>query len=1430
MDQTDRWLNCTAISTSSITNPVMTTLKPVTSVFFHSQKEIMKFPPNNISESFLSAESQPELRIPCSSVSKCSNAVQSSDLRRVRRTFRNPFSKYVSVSCDKNVSKTQSSREFFGTSVNVFCCKTGQSKNFKYSYKLNTSNNLYKFKSIRLNLNHPFFHKNLSRKKHYMITNSKIQKKTSNLSFGTTKCPVDSESILSDSLNCNYSGGFPQILEADSLITTVEHNDRKSLKPEIYRKSSIRCESRLYKIRIDVQGGGITYPRTCEKCKAIFLSQASYSAHIEKKRCELRISQTQKSLEANPDDSILFVKDIDKYFPRSIGVKYPRTCHKCKATYSHKTSYFRHLKTKRCDQIIYQKKIAENPNYAHENPEPEILDKRPDLFVCPDCNTAYVSKRSLRKHRKKTCKNRKVSFIPCVHPGCEINFHLQLSMIRHLADAHGVDLQIQRKNFANYDHFLEWKKFEERRTFTMLTKRRGDYIQAGKKSQYYSCMFNVQERKTLPDRKYKHAHSKGNLVNTYCPARVDTLEGPDGVEVTYYSYHNHELNPENLRYCKWNDETKDLISKMIENKVPVSKIKAELSSNTMNSDIPVPLKEHYITARQIYRLKYDLSAKMKINKKDALSVQLLVNELVADKPDSILVFKPQGKPVELGEVPKEQLSAPYLFVLGIQQERQRVELINSCRKVLCINIEHFPKMYNFSLMSFFIQDEFSEGYPIAHFITNRLDSNTLTSLFSIFKANNPYFELNAFMTEDNHILYDAFLQVFDRKPIHLLCKMDVNASFLKQLNEKVENSELVAEMHSSLMAALEENDIETFKTMLSSFLSKYEEISPNFCKHFSSRYAKKAESWAMCFRNLPYAAADSSEFCKVFRRKIKFAYRLQKANRRMDDFINVILKTDRFFHLAVIYKRSTNEVPHIEGIESLSRHAEGLLISDESVTAVTVSKSKFKVKSDDKEDSYYTVSVLLDKCSVPTACYIQCHKSSCHPLCCHMYSCNCPDQNSLCKHIHKVHSLNKQNPNQPKSDKLNESDESDCELDFSTVLKKAAVPPPEMTEEQRLLAVAKKAVRELETRLANPKSAPLSHHINITLSSLASECDRLIHRPEMPKVVKMPTPVILKEPTVVIVKEPTPVTVKEPNAKTVQDNSCPPPSIPSYHHIDHAYTDLTGNKRSQKADPPQSSPVPKKTIKLDNVAKPQPAKVKQIRIPLKCYTQLDTVKNFSGSLKLSDSLFKTLFKLGPYNVKLYHLKSLDPDIPDEDLERIQIEVPGFKKGWLYDCVIYSFLTKIAQPHISVKVIDPCVSQLVLRSNGEPVPIESVAHFDRILIPCNPDESHWLLVVVYPAVKLIHFFDPQSTIVEPEYHKFIGFWAKTISKASGIPLKEWQMKSPKHTKQTDNLNCGVYVAWYADQILKNRTTFTSVDIPKFRRYMYECLRVGLVEEA
>lgn len=222
-----------------------------------------------------------------------------------------------------------------------------------------------------------------------------------------------------------------------------------------------------------------------------------------------------------------------------------------------------------------------------------------------------------------------------------------------------------------------------------------------------------------------------------------------------------------------------------------------------------------------------------------------------------------------------------------------------------------------------------------------------------------------------------------------------------------------------------------------------------------------------------------------------------------------------------------------------------------------------------------------------------------------------------------------------------------------------------------------------------------------------------------------------------------------------------------------------------------------------------------------------TPNSFTEPINNVKDIFTCYFKVGPFTVSDLHLKSLDSNISDAEIFILSSVDSDFRNGRLYDNIISAFLFKISCIDPGVCLIDPAISKLVVKEetlNEVLVSLKSFnfSNFSKLLIPLNPFGNQWILLVANAIKKQLLFYDPVSIPLKGIYLDLVIRWVEVLSDKLNDTVSEWKVIVPNHVLQQDNVSCGVFVCWFAERILLEKTTNQSFDLHNYRRYIYNVI--------
>ena len=128
----------------------------------------------------------------------------------------------------------------------------------------------------------------------------------------------------------------------------------------------------------------------------------------------------------------------------------------------------------------------------------------------------------------------------------------------------------------------------------------------------------------------------------------------------------------------------------------------------------------------------------RLHPEDSTSTHLIFKKLQLESYNSIIVYKPQGQPIQTGPSMYDDIDVKKdLFVLGIQTKEQLGMLKQGAQKICCIDSTHSTNKYEFHRTTIMVPDEFNRGYPVGWLISNHADELTLRSFLEEIKKRCP---------------------------------------------------------------------------------------------------------------------------------------------------------------------------------------------------------------------------------------------------------------------------------------------------------------------------------------------------------------------------------------------------------------------------------------------------------------------------------------------------------------------------------------------------------------------------------------------------------------------------------------------------------------------------------------------------------------------
>nr|CAI5845079.1 unnamed protein product [Callosobruchus analis] len=355
---------------------------------------------------------------------------------------------------------------------------------------------------------------------------------------------------------------------------------------------------------------------------------------------------------------------------------------------------------------------------------------------------------------------------------------------------------------------------------------------------------------------------------------------------------------------------------------------------------------------------------------DMVAVALKVKELNANQKNFAFFYKQEG---EVHEVLKKED-----FALGFMNSVME-EKLKRFSNIICMAGTHGTNRKGLDLTIVLIKDDRNTGFPVAFFLTNRVDQAVQEErLGGIILA-------NYFMSDDDPKYYDAWVKIMGNLPKRLLCTWHVVKNWNIQGKKKIKDLILRNEMKKEMKRIINETNEDKFLELVNAYLLKLQIANEEDFVTYLTRYyfqdEERIKMWAHCYRknagiNTNMAIESLNNLLKTNQLKRSARATIEKLLDKIEELVDIKM-----------WKRITAHKK-----EEAARNTVKVVMDAEQF-------GTFLVKSF-KENLNYNVA--LGK-----VCESNCRTLYCRvcKICIHRYRCNCPEymvKNTLCKHTNSV--------------------------------------------------------------------------------------------------------------------------------------------------------------------------------------------------------------------------------------------------------------------------------------------------------------------------------------------------------------------------------------------------------------------------------------------
>ncbi|XP_063921905.1 uncharacterized protein LOC135136511 isoform X1 [Zophobas morio] len=460
--------------------------------------------------------------------------------------------------------------------------------------------------------------------------------------------------------------------------------------------------------------------------------------------------------------------------------------------------------------------------------------------TCIHCGKKFANCKLKNRHIKRihgiVIENSRRCHVLC--PLCKEGNILKTyeNLRNHIEEIHKVSIEHVKFEFCSEQQYEDWRNAEK--VDTNYAKYRTNSCKSYKTINY-EC--NRSNTKGYGSNYCKRTEKAGGTIKIHgvCPSKLIVKIYNDGkITVDYWKTHvGHQK-----------DELRSKHLSAVEKNMVIEKLKSGVSVDRILEDarkLEMPKLEriNLLNRKDVAYLSTKHNIEGRRDKNEMVAAALKVREWNREGKNFAFFFKPEGETHDI--LKKED------FALAFMNSAMEDKLRNFTT-IVCMDGTHGTNKKGLDLTIMLIKDDRNAGFPVAFFLSNRLDQQVQEVFLGALRIKMQQdIKPEYFMSDDDPKYYNAWIKVMTNKPQRLLCSWHIVKNWNIQ-GKKIHDVTMRKQMKQEMKRILNETNEKKFIELKDAYLNKLQEANELDFANYLLRYYFQDEDrirmWAHCYR------------------------------------------------------------------------------------------------------------------------------------------------------------------------------------------------------------------------------------------------------------------------------------------------------------------------------------------------------------------------------------------------------------------------------------------------------------------------------------------------------------------------------------------------------------------------------------------------------